>query len=86
MATRKNPAAEIDELREEVADLNARLDRVSGITELADAIDTEDGLRTVVDRIALIVDGDDDADEIDCTNCDDEGCSLCDDTIDDDEG
>ncbi len=86
MATRKNPAAEIDELREEVADLNARLDRVSGITELADAIDTEDGLRTVVDRIALIVDGDNDDDEVDCTNCDDEGCSLCDDTIDDDEG
>jgi hypothetical protein len=74
---KKNPAAEIDELREEVADLNARLDRVSGLTELADAVESEEGLRTALDRIASIVDGED-AEDFDCENCEDEGCAECD--------
>jgi hypothetical protein len=82
---RKNPQTEIDELREAVRERDSILDRIGGLTERVDTIETEAGLRSALDRIGELADGEDDADEIGCENCNDEGCSLCDDTIDDDD-
>jgi hypothetical protein len=48
---RRNPIDELEDLREENADLQRRIDRVSGIARAADEIDSEAGLRKALDLV-----------------------------------
>jgi hypothetical protein len=52
MATRSNSEQELQEQATYIAELESRLDRINGLTELTDEIDSEEGLRAALDRAA----------------------------------
>lgn len=52
---RRNPADRADQLAQENRELRSQLDRVAGIAEASDSIDSEDGLRRSLGRIARVV-------------------------------
>jgi hypothetical protein len=63
MAAKSNPEQELQEQASYIAELESRLDRISGLTEVTDEIDSEEGLRVSLDRVAELAslgDGDDD--------------------------
>jgi hypothetical protein len=74
MPRRRNPAERADALAEENQELRSKLDRIYGIAEAADSIDSEDGLRRSLSRIGDVLgieDDDDDNQEDDSDDGDD---------------
>jgi hypothetical protein len=52
MAAKSNPEQELQEQAAYISELESRLDRISGLTEVTDEIDSEEGLRASLDRVA----------------------------------
>jgi hypothetical protein len=80
MATKSNPEQELQEQAAYISELESRLDRISGLTEVTDEIDSEEGLRASLDRVADLAaldadefDGDADEFDGDAENFEDEG-------------
>jgi hypothetical protein len=75
MASKANPEQELQEQASYIAELESRLDRISGLTEVVDEIDSEEGLRVSLDRVAELAslgDGDDDFLDEETENFEDE--------------
>jgi len=79
---RRNPADRADRLDDENRELRSQLDRIAGIVEASDSIDSEDGLRRSLGRIGNVV-GVDESSASDDEEEDDDAAT--DDDTDDDE-
>ena len=69
---RRNPAERADALAEENKDLRSKLDQLKGIASVAGSIDSEDGLRRSLGRMATVLEVDEDEEDYDDEESDDE--------------
>lgn len=60
MAARKNAATVDDDVEQSLRDYESRLDRIVGAVRAADQVDSEEGLRAVLEEIEGLADLDED--------------------------